>query len=247
MTLDSNIRISNAKYCPDDIKYVNIVDTHGQEIQLIDSSKVAATLELEHAVVYTENGEYEILPDDGADGIAKVNIQVAVPEKVIEPATDIDVDVQTYSGVITVAPVAGEGIEGCNITLSNIPDTSANKLYCWKNTIAGYPAPYIWTVFATAPEDYEEQDPETGDIITVPGILPTDNYVSAINDVALRLTKAPFANIFGIVDEFEYTCDTENNQIKFRGADKDGYNVRCSFERYEALDIDLAYLMPERV
>lgn len=70
-------------------------------------------------VVYNENGEFTVEPDNGFDGIAVVNVTVDTPKPKEEQAKEITV---TKNGVTTVEPDSGKVLSSVTVN-TNVPIT----------------------------------------------------------------------------------------------------------------------------
>lgn len=91
-----------------------------------------ANLENNHEVSITENGEIEITPSEGKDGMKKVTANVAVPIPVLEENKATTIDVSAYTEPVEITPTQGkDGMAKATVTLTNIPTGNPNKLFAW--------------------------------------------------------------------------------------------------------------------
>lgn len=123
-----------------------------------------ADLEDNKEVSITENGEIEITPTEGKDGMKKVTANVAVPVPVLEANKATTIDVSTYTEPIEVTPTSGkDAMEKNTITLNNIPSGGSATAYAWKATYdegGVQKTYYYYTTFAKAPADKDAWENE---------------------------------------------------------------------------------------
>lgn len=240
--MNTNIHIDKAKYSPNNIDYVDILNN----IRLVDIRNVANINEIDRVETFKANGQYEIEPNDPFDGLKKVTVHVDVPQQIIKPTEILDIDLNAN---IDRYEINGP-IENININILNRPDTSKNILYCWENK-SSMKNPYIWTSFDIAPDDYEKVDPDTGDVIKHFGCGPDDLYIRPTNDYTYRITKAAFKYIDTIVDKYRYVKQ-DNNTMTFSGSNYKNWpearqiNIVSTYKRTndsKLMDIDLSKLL----
>lgn len=97
-------------------------------------------LETNKEVSITANGEIEITPTSGKDGMEKVTANVAVPVPVLESNKAQTIDVSTYTEPVEITPTSGkDGMEKTTVTLSNIPSVGEEVIfYCWTGAVNVY-------------------------------------------------------------------------------------------------------------
>lgn len=98
-------------------------DTIDSYASKIDSISTGTNLKLKdvQSATYTANGSYSILPDSGYDGMAKVNVEVNVPQKE-EQGKTITI---TSNGTTTVSPDEGKVLSSVTIT-TNVASTPSS-------------------------------------------------------------------------------------------------------------------------
>lgn len=105
--------------CDHDVK--NIAITAGE----IPSG---ADLENNHEVSITENGEIEITPSAGKDGMKKVSATVNVPGKE-EQTKSVTI---TTNGITTITPDSGKVLSSVEVT-ADVETPKADKYFLWGN------------------------------------------------------------------------------------------------------------------
>lgn len=98
-----------------DVPSGDTIDTYAAKINSISTGTNLKIKDVQSAS-YTANGSYSILPDSGYDGMAKVNVEVNVPQKE-EQGKTITI---TSNGTTTVEPDSGKSLSAVTIT-TNVP------------------------------------------------------------------------------------------------------------------------------
>lgn len=98
-----------------DVPSGDTIDTYATKIGSISTGTNLKIKDVQSAS-YTANGSYSILPDSGYDGMAKVNVEVNVPQKE-EQGKAITI---TSNGTTTVEPDSGKSLSAVTIT-TNVP------------------------------------------------------------------------------------------------------------------------------
>lgn len=94
-----------------DVPSGDTIDTYASKIDSISTGSGLKLKDVQSAT-YTSNGSYSILPDDGYDGMAKVNVEVNVPQKE-EQGKTLTI---TSNGTTTVEPDEGKSLSAVTIT-----------------------------------------------------------------------------------------------------------------------------------
>lgn len=137
-----------------DVPSGDTIDTYASKIDSISTGSGLKLKDVQSAT-YTSNGSYSILPDDGYDGMAKVNVEVNVPQKEEVEKTWL---IKT-NGTITLTPDNGKTFSSVNIT-TNVPSGWDGKYAVLdKNVVAPIfiqqaPIFYIDFEFQTATSGY---------------------------------------------------------------------------------------------
>lgn len=97
-----------------DVPSGDTIDTYASKIDSISTGSDLRLKDVQEAT-YTANGSYSILPDEGYDGMAKVNVEVNCPE----PKEEVE---KTWliktNGTTTLTPDSGKTFSSVNITTS---------------------------------------------------------------------------------------------------------------------------------
>lgn len=114
-----------------DVPSGDTIDTYAAKI---DSISTGTTLKLKdiQSASYTANGSYSILPDSGYDGMAKVDVEVNVPQKE-EQGKAITI---TSNGTTTVEPDSGKSLSAVTITTKVPSGWNGKYAVLDKNVIA---------------------------------------------------------------------------------------------------------------
>lgn len=138
-----------------DVPSGDTIDTYAAKIVSISTGSTLKLKDIQSAS-YTANGSYSILPDSGYDGMAKVDVEVNVPQKE-EQGKAITI---TSNGTTTVEPDSGKSLAAVTIT-TNVPSGGWNGKYAVldKNVVASIfiqqaPPVYIDFEFQTATSGY---------------------------------------------------------------------------------------------
>lgn len=137
-----------------DVPSGDTIDTYAAKIDSISTGSGLKLKDVQSAT-YTSNGSYSILPDDGYDGMAKVNVEVNVPQKE-EQGKTLTI---TSNGTTTVEPDEGKSLSAVTIT-TNVPSGWDGKYAVLdKNVVAPIfiqqsPPVYIDFEFQTATSGY---------------------------------------------------------------------------------------------
>ena len=94
-----------------DVPSGDTIDTYAAKIGSISTGTTLKLKDIQSAS-YTANGSYSILPDSGYDGMAKVDVEVNVPQKE-EQGKAITI---TSNGTTTVEPDSGKSLSAVTIT-----------------------------------------------------------------------------------------------------------------------------------
>lgn len=103
-------------------------------------SGAGVNLEDNKEIEITENGEIEITPSAGKDGMKKVTATVNVSGGAdLENNKEVTIDVSTYTEPVEITPTQGkDGMKKATVTLSNIPSVGTPELKSFKyNETAG--------------------------------------------------------------------------------------------------------------
>lgn len=103
-----------------DVPSGDTIDTYAAKIVSISTGSTLKLKDIQSAS-YTANGSYSILPDSGYDGMAKVDVEVNVPQKE-EQGKAITI---TSNGTTTVEPDSGKSLSAVTIT-TNVPSDLNN-------------------------------------------------------------------------------------------------------------------------
>lgn len=138
-----------------DVPSGDTIDTYAAKIGSISTGSTLKLKDIQSAS-YTSNGSYSILPDGDYDGMAKVNVEVNVPQKE-EQGKAITI---TGNGTTTVEPDSGKSLSAVTIT-TNVPSGGWDGKYAVldKNVVANVfiqqaPIVYIDFEFQTASSGY---------------------------------------------------------------------------------------------
>lgn len=99
-----------------DVPSGDTIDTYAAKIVSISTGSTLKLKDIQSAS-YTANGSYSILPDSGYDGMAKVDVEVNVPNGL--KTKDLEVSI-TKNGNIRYYANQGEAFSGVSIT-TNVP------------------------------------------------------------------------------------------------------------------------------
>lgn len=99
-----------------DVPSGDTIDTYAAKIGSISTGSTLKLKDIQSAS-YTANGSYSILPDSGYDGMAKVDVEVNVPNGL--KTKDLEVTI-TKNGNIRYYANEGEAFSGVSIT-TNVP------------------------------------------------------------------------------------------------------------------------------
>lgn len=137
-----------------DVPSGDTIDTYAAKI---DSISTGSTLKLKdiQSASYTANGSYSILPDSGYDGMAKVDVEVNVPQKE-EQGKTITI---TSNGTTTVEPDSGKSLSAVTITTKVPSGWNGKYAVLDKNVVASIfiqqaPPVYIDFEFQTTSSGY---------------------------------------------------------------------------------------------
>lgn len=138
-----------------DVPSGDTIDTYAAKIDTISTGTTLKLKDIQSAS-YTANGSYSILPDSGYDGMAKVDVEVNVPNGL--KTKDLEVSI-TKNGNIRYYANQGEAFSGVSIT-TNVP-LGWNGKYAVldKNVVASIfiqqaPIVYMEFEFQTATSGY---------------------------------------------------------------------------------------------
>lgn len=137
-----------------DVPSGDTIDTYAAKI---DSISTGSTLKLKdiQSASYTANGSYSILPDSGYDGMAKVDVEVNVPQKE-EQGKSITIK---GNGTTTVKPDSGKSLSAVTITTKVPSGWNGKYAVLDKNVVASIfilqaPIVYMDFEFQTATSGY---------------------------------------------------------------------------------------------
>ena len=137
-----------------DVPSGDTIDTYAAKIVSISTGTTLKLKDIQSAS-YTANGSYSILPDSGYDGMAKVDVEVNVPQKE-EQGKTITI---TSNGTTTVEPDSGKSLSAVTITTKVPSGWNGKYAVLDKNVVASIfiqqaPPVYIDFEFQTATSGY---------------------------------------------------------------------------------------------
>lgn len=137
-----------------DVPSGDTIDTYAAKIVSISTGSTLKLKDIQSAS-YTANGSYSILPDSGYDGMAKVDVEVNVPQKE-EQGKAITI---TSNGTTTVEPDSGKSLSAVTITTKVPSGWNGKYAVLDKNVVASIfiqqaPPVYIDFEFQTATSGY---------------------------------------------------------------------------------------------
>lgn len=137
-----------------DVPSGDTIDTYAAKIVSISTGSTLKLKDIQSAS-YTANGSYSILPDSGYDGMAKVDVEVNVPQKE-EQGKTITI---TSNGTTTVEPDSGKSLSAVTITTKVPSGWNGKYAVLDKNVVASIfiqqaPPVYIDFEFQTATSGY---------------------------------------------------------------------------------------------
>ena len=137
-----------------DVPSGDTIDTYAAKIVSISTGTTLKLKDIQSAS-YTANGSYSILPDSGYDGMAKVDVEVNVPQKE-EQGKAITI---TSNGTTTVEPDSGKSLSAVTITTKVPSGWNGKYAVLDKNVVASIfiqqaPPVYIDFEFQTATSGY---------------------------------------------------------------------------------------------
>lgn len=137
-----------------DVPSGDTIDTYAAKIVSISTGSTLKLKDIQSAS-YTTNGSYSILPDSGYDGMAKVDVEVNVPQKE-EQGKTITI---TSNGTTTVEPDSGKSLSAVTITTKVPSGWNGKYAVLDKNVVASIfiqqaPPVYIDFEFQTATSGY---------------------------------------------------------------------------------------------
>lgn len=137
-----------------DVPSGDTIDTYAAKIVSISTGSTLKLKDIQSAS-YTANGSYSILPDSGYDGMAKVDVEVNVPQKE-EQGKAITI---TSNGTTTVEPDSGKSLSAVTITTKVPSGWNGKYAVLDKNVVASIfiqqaPIVYMEFEFQTATSGY---------------------------------------------------------------------------------------------
>lgn len=114
-----------------DVPSGDTIDTYATKIGSISTGSTLKLKDIQSAS-YTSNGSYSIFPDSGYDGMAKVDVEVNVPQKE-EQGKAITI---TSNGTTTVEPDSGKSLSAVTITTNVQSGWNGKYAVLDKNVVA---------------------------------------------------------------------------------------------------------------